>query len=456
MVIDLKNSINEIVELIDKNHLEKAKIKAIKINPKNDVLYNVLGIIYLKLNEHYEAISNFKNAIEINNNFLSATINLAICFQEIKDTDNAMITYKKILKINPNMHQIYNDIALLHKNKNEIETAIDYLEKCIKIQPDYFNAYFNLGVIYKKINKYKEAIFYLEKTIEIKPDYYDSYFELGEINRKIKNFEIANHYYTKSKNEKTSYKKLQCFYEGGNKESYLEEMRRIIKIEPNNRRIASLATFVSNQLNIKNIYPFCIDPLNFVYQSSLNKYFNNENDFINTLLEELSNIDFKWEPKGRTTVKGFTTNNLTEKNLPTFNRLQKLIFKELDTYYEFYSDKKDNIIKNKPKEYKFISWSNRLKKEGFNLPHIHPSGWISGVFYLKIPSKIKNDEAGIQFHLNGDDFIIKDKNLPVKTIKPEVGDIVLFPSSLFHSTVPFTSSEERVCIAFDLCDLNQN
>ena len=42
-------------------------------------------IIYLKLNEHSEAINSFKKAIELNNEFLSAIINLAICFQEIKD-----------------------------------------------------------------------------------------------------------------------------------------------------------------------------------------------------------------------------------------------------------------------------------------------------------------------------------------------------------------------------------
>ena len=456
MVNDLKKSINEIIGLVDKNYLEQAKIKALKVNPKNDVLYNILGIIYLKLKDHSKAISNFKNAIGINNNFLSAVINLAICFQEIGDTNNAIITYKKALEISPNMHQVFNDIALLYKNKNEIETAIDYLEKCIKIQPNYFNAYFNLGTIYKKNNNYKEAIFYLEKAIVIKPDHYESYFELGEVNRKSKNFKNANYYYSKSRNEKTSYKKLQCLYEEGNKGNYLDEMERLIKVEPNNRRIASLAAFVSNQLKINNTYPFCNDPFTFIYKSSLNKYFKNKDNFINTLLKELSDINFTWEPKGRTTVKGFATNNLTKKNLPTFNKLQKLIFKELNNYYQFFADKKDNLIKSKPKEYKFISWSNRLKKEGFNLPHIHPSGWISGVFYLKIPSKVKNNEAGIQFHLNGDDFIIKDNNLPIKTIKPEVGDIVLFPSSLFHSTVPFTSSEERVCIAFDLCDLNQD
>jgi hypothetical protein len=31
-----------------------------------------------------------------------------------------------------------------------------------------------------------------------------------------------------------------------------------------------------------------------------------------------------------------------------------------------------------------------------------------------------------------------------------VGDIVFFPSSLFHRTIPFESDEERICIAFDV------
>ena len=33
---------------------------------------------------------------------------------------------------------------------------------------------------------------------------------------------------------------------------------------------------------------------------------------------------------------------------------------------------------------------------------------------------------------------------------PSKGDLVLFPSSLFHRTIPFDSKEERLCIAFDI------
>jgi hypothetical protein len=34
--------------------------------------------------------------------------------------------------------------------------------------------------------------------------------------------------------------------------------------------------------------------------------------------------------------------------------------------------------------------------------------------------------------------------------RPQKGQIVLFPSSLFHRTVPIKADEERMCVSFDL------
>ena len=92
--------------------------------------------------------------------------------------------------------------------------------------------------------------------------------------------------------------------------------------------------------------------------------------------------------------------------------------------------------------------------EGYNTSHIHPAGWLSGVFYLKMPSNIQKNEAGIEFSLHGDNYHIKNKNIPTKTIVPEVCDIILFPSSLFHKTIPFKSRDERMMIAFDIHKLS--
>ena len=41
-----------------------------------------------------------------------------------------------------------------------------------------------------------------------------------------------------------------------------------------------------------------------------------------------------------------------------------------------------------------------------------------------------------------------------KSVDVNKGDLVLFPSSLFHHTIPFKSNEERVTFAFDIIPQN--
>ena len=138
--------------------------------------------------------------------------------------------------------------------------------------------------------------------------------------------------------------------------------------------------------------------------------------------------------------------NLGLKNL---SELEDFFDREINKYKNNFSKSKCLFIKNWPKKYGYHSWSNTLNKQGFNISHIHPSGWLSGVFYLKVPKDIIEYEAGIEFSLHGDDFIIK-KNIPKFFLKPKIGDLILFPSSLYHKTIPFNSNEERICIAFDI------
>ncbi|MGZ8200352.1 MAG: putative 2OG-Fe(II) oxygenase [Methylosarcina sp.] len=42
------------------------------------------------------------------------------------------------------------------------------------------------------------------------------------------------------------------------------------------------------------------------------------------------------------------------------------------------------------------------------------------------------------------------EDFPSRIIDQLVGDLVLFPSSLFHRTIPFHSDRERICVAFDV------
>lgn len=99
-------------------------------------------------------------------------------------------------------------------------------------------------------------------------------------------------------------------------------------------------------------------------------------------------------------------------------------------------------------EYELSVWSVSLNKGGHQDLHIHTSGWISGVVYLKV-SNADGSEAGcLEIGCPpGKDLEPFDGTL---VIKPEPGLMVLFPSYYFHRTIPTTSNEERICVSFDV------
>ena len=73
---------------------------------------------------------------------------------------------------------------------------------------------------------------------------------------------------------------------------------------------------------------------------------------------------------------------------------------------------------------------------------------MSGVVYLKVLPNLEKKEGAIEFSLNGEHYSHPDS--PKIVYQPKIGDIVLFPSSLYHRTIPFSKDIDRISIAFDL------
>ena len=64
---------------------------------------------------------------------------------------------------------------------------------------------------------------------------------------------------------------------------------------------------------------------------------------------------------------------------------------------------------------------------------------------------LSNDKKrSIKFSLDGGIYPKKNHDFPEKIVNLETGDIVLFPSSIFHSTIPFSSKKNRITLAFDV------
>lgn len=93
------------------------------------------------------------------------------------------------------------------------------------------------------------------------------------------------------------------------------------------------------------------------------------------------------------------------------------------------------------------SWSVRLNGQGFHSQHVHPQGWISSALYVDLPPQLPGQEGWLT--LGEPQPSLGSGLQPFRTVEPKVGRLVLFPSMMWHGTIPFAAGE-RLTVAFDV------
>lgn len=96
------------------------------------------------------------------------------------------------------------------------------------------------------------------------------------------------------------------------------------------------------------------------------------------------------------------------------------------------------------------SWSVRLKGEGHHAGHVHPGGWLSSAFYVALPGAAEGGPAPAGWLELGRPPAELGLDLPpIRLVEAKPGRLVLFPSTMWHGTVPFAAGE-RLTMAFDV------
>jgi len=110
----------------------------------------------------------------------------------------------------------------------------------------------------------------------------------------------------------------------------------------------------------------------------------------------------------------------------------------------------DVLRRRATKAYDFNGiWSIKLQPLGFHIDHIHTRGWLSSACHIELPPAVEHEPEGwLKF---GQPGIPTSPDLPPEFfVKPVPGQLVLFPSYMWHGTVPFSGDAERLSVAFDV------
>jgi len=104
-------------------------------------------------------------------------------------------------------------------------------------------------------------------------------------------------------------------------------------------------------------------------------------------------------------------------------------------------------------------WSIINKKGSFNIQHNHPNAYLSAAYYVRYPKNSGN----IKFYDPKEQKNIRypkiknytDLSAAITEITPNEGDLLIFPSYLYHSVGENLSEKDRIIISFNV-DIEYN
>ena len=423
--------------------------KSVLLEPNNAEAHNNLANTFHKIGKFEAAESSCRQAIEIEPNYAEAYNNLGNILRDLYRFEEALISFKEAISLKSNYAEAYNNLANTFHKIGKFEAAESSYRKAISFDINYAEAYNNLGVLLKELGRHAEADKCYRDALKIKSDLKVALLNLGQLLFDKGQFEEALTKFDLCNNSNAKARALSCLYALGKINEIYQRIETESKFKDENLRIAAMAAFLEETEQKETANNFCKKPLDFIHFSNISDHIDDSNLFISELIKELNDVKSVWEPYKQSTIKGYQSQiNIFENSTGKIDYLKSIIIQEIDGYYSKFKKKSCSFIQNWPLQKKLTGWHVILKQHGSQEAHIHPSGWMSGVIYLKVVPALEKNEGAIEFSLNGKRYF--KKNASKLTFQPKIGDIVFFPSYLYHKTIPFTSNEERIIVSFDL------
>ncbi|WP_148293750.1 putative 2OG-Fe(II) oxygenase [Azospirillum sp. B4] len=176
-------------------------------------------------------------------------------------------------------------------------------------------------------------------------------------------------------------------------------------------------------------------------------------DAMAALEDELRAIpDLLWEPTGKSTRRGLQSYALLSGRHELIGSLLELIKTAVERHAQALPDDVHPFLRRRPVQARLAPWVVILNDGGYQSPHLHSQGWLSGTFYVRTPFPAGSLPVGrapgaLELGVAG-----YGQATPWTStcLRSPPGELVLFPSFLRHGTQPNPPGADRISVAFDI------
>lgn len=185
-------------------HALEEFVKAEKLNSKDPVLHNDLGLVYAEKGDYEQALYHLNKALKLKSHYPEAENNMGVVYSILKQWDRAIECYDRarsdLLYRTPHIALI--NLGVAYREKEEYHRSVESFEEAIKVAPeqamvDLANAYRGLGHTYMAMEDHEDALTSFQKAVEKAPDFAAAYYDLGQSYLKLQSFEKALYAFNK-------------------------------------------------------------------------------------------------------------------------------------------------------------------------------------------------------------------------------------------------------------------
>jgi tetratricopeptide (TPR) repeat protein len=451
-------------ELSDHAEAERVLTAALKLTAAPDLIAEIengLGIAKLSCRRFAEALPHFERAIALVPDHPGAAKNRARVLDYLNQPVRAADAYRRVLAADPldlKTHLLLNE--LLHRSGDAPGMLRSY-DEAARARPSSPIPPTAKADQLLLLERPAEAVESYRRALRLKPDHMPAHIglgralsALGESERALKSLEAARTIFPGDPDFDTAF--AYALLRVGDAGKALKHAERAIAMAPIHQAALAVLGLCyrakgDEREEVLNGYERLVQ----IFDLEPPAGYDSIAAFHDALRIHLDTLHGQTKEFFSQTLRGGTRTieDIFELHHPVRDKLKLRIAEALSRYIGAMAESSDHpfLSRRQSGAFRFSgSWSSRMCGGGFHVNHIH-NGWISSVYYVDVPEASADATAHqgwLKFGEPSADLGFKDAIRRV--VQPKPGRLVLFPSYLWHGTVPFHSNETRMTIAFDV------